>query len=150
MRTYIQGKYKVKNKEKYKGDYDKVFYRSSWELQFMVWLDKTETVLYWQSEELVIPYLSPVDNKYHRYFIDFWARMKTNNGEKDFIIEIKPKIQTSPPKIPKRKTKQWLDKVATFAINQSKWESAETYANQRNMKFMVLTEDHLFGKQNKY
>ena len=70
-RQYKQGLFYPKNTEKYKGDFSNIVYRSSWELKFMHWADESKNVLEWSSEELVIPYLSPLDNKMHRYFVDF-------------------------------------------------------------------------------
>lgn len=139
-----QGQYKVKHKVKYKGNPDNVYYRSSWELYFMYWLDTNDTVLEWKSEEVIVPYISPVDEKYHRYFVDFWAKMKTKNGPKEFLIEIKPKNQTMPPKPQKRTTKQYIDKITTWSINEAKWKYAQEYAEQNNMIFQILTEDQLF------
>ena len=85
-----KGFYKPKNISKYKGDYRKIFHRSGLELKFMRYLDGNDSILKWSSEEIVIPYRSPIDGKVHRYFPDFWV--KTSQGET--LIEIKSKIQT--------------------------------------------------------
>ena len=71
MSRFKQGYFKPTNPEKYKGNVDKIFYRSSWELKFNNWCDKHPSVLEWSSEEIVIPYKKPTDNQMHRYFLGF-------------------------------------------------------------------------------
>lgn len=138
----LKGRYTVKNKEKYIGDLHQVIYRSSWELATMIFLDKNEAVVQWSSETLVIPYVSSHDNKPHRYFPDLIVHFK--NGKK-FIIEIKPKHETVPPKEPKdqRSVKRYLKENATYAKNISKWEAAEKFAQEHGAEFVVWTEDNL-------
>jgi hypothetical protein len=97
----------------------------------------------------VIPYLSKVDGRYHRYFIDLKLKIRGTDGEiKEYIVEIKPFQQTQPPKFPGRQTPRYLKEVETFVTNQSKWEAAELYAKERKMKFVILTEKELFGVNN--
>ena len=57
------GKFKPKNYKKYKGDPTKIFYRSLWERRFMVYCDNNDKIIEWGSEELIIPYRSPLDKK---------------------------------------------------------------------------------------
>ena len=104
-----KGRYKPVNPKKYRGDYSQVIYRSLWERKLMVYCDNNNAVLEWGSEEVIIPYRSPWDGKIHRYFPDFYMKVKQSNGTtKKFIIEVKPKYQTKPPvSNPKRKTKKW-------------------------------------------
>ena len=93
-----QGKYRPSFPRKYKGDPSNVIYRSSWEYKFMKWCDITPSVQEWGSEEIVIPYLSPWDGRYHRYFPDFYVKVRSKNGSlKKYIIEVKPKHQCTPP-----------------------------------------------------
>ena len=142
-RTY-QGKYRVKNPSKYRGDINDVVYRSSWELKFMNWCDTTPAVLEWGSEIAVIPYVSPVDKKVHRYFVDFYMKVKDKNGVIDkFLVEIKPKKFTLEPVKPKRVTKQFLEEVYTYGVNQAKWKAAREFCEDRRWKFVVITEDEL-------
>jgi hypothetical protein len=136
------GRYKVKNLKKYEGDFTKVKYRSLWERQVFRWLDDNKSVIGWSSEEVVVRYRCQTDNKLHRYFIDLFIRMKDG---KCYLIEIKPKKQTLPPKIPARKTKKYLREVLTYGKNQSKWEAATSYAKKRGMIFQVWTEDTIKG-----
>ena len=89
-----KGKYVPKNPKKYKGNPQRIVYRSLWERKFMVYLDTTEAIIEWGSEEIIIPYLSPVDGKVHRYFPDFYIKVRKHDGTVErSIIEIKPKVQ---------------------------------------------------------
>ena len=60
-----------------------------------MWCDKTEEVVGWSSEEVVIPYYYDIDKRYHRYFVDLKIHFK--NG-KVLLVEIKPDKETAPPK----------------------------------------------------
>ena len=138
------GKFKPKNYKKYKGDPTKIVYRSLWERRFMVYCDNNDKIIEWGSEELIIPYRSPLDKKVHRYFPDFYIKYLNKEGNVvREIIEVKPKKQLRPPKTPKRQTKRYLQECATFMVNQAKWKAAEEYCSDRKMKFRILTEDHL-------
>jgi hypothetical protein len=141
-----KGKYKVRNRDKYIGEVDNVVYRSSWERRFMVYADTNPNVVKWNSEELVIPYVSPVDNKVHRYFPDFWIEVKDDNGDTNHIvIEVKPKGQTEPPKMGKTaKSKyRYLRELKTWKVNEAKWDVAREFCADRKWQFKILTEDHL-------
>jgi hypothetical protein len=139
-----KGKYIPTNKKKYVGDPYKIVYRSLWERKFMVYCDTNESILSWASEEIVIPYVSPIDNRIHRYFPDFFIKVKQNTGEiKNMIIEIKPKVQCSPPKIPKRKTIKYLNEVKTWGVNEAKWKAAKEWCADRKMEFKLITEKEL-------
>jgi hypothetical protein len=133
------GRFKPSSPEKYIGDHTNIIYRSSWECRVMNWLDKNPDIVSWGSEELSIPYRSPVDGKYHRYFPDFIVKTKN----KTMIIEVKPDRETKEPKPRKRMTKQYIQEVATYGINQSKWKAAEEYCLDRGWEFKVITEKHL-------
>lgn len=138
------GRFKPKNYKKYKGDPTKIVYRSLWERRFMQYCDDNTNILEWGSEEIIIPYISPVDNKVHRYFPDFYIKYRNTKGEVlHEIIEVKPKKQTKPPKEPKRKTKRYINEVATYLVNQAKFKAANEYCKDRKFKFRILTEDHL-------
>lgn len=141
--TY-KGRYRILNPKKYRGDITNVVYRSSWELKFMKWCDSTPSILEWGSETMVIPYKSPVDSKIHRYFVDFYIKVKDKAGNiSKYLIEIKPEKFTKPPQIPQRKTKKFIEEVFTYGVNQSKWKAANDYCEDRGWKFLVLTEKDL-------
>lgn len=143
---YYQGKYKPKFPNKYKGDPTNIVYRSSWELQCMAYFDRNPDIVWWASEEMCIPYVSPIDGRRHRYFPDFIV--KTTNGE-TIMFEVKPANQSRPPVKKSRVTKKYINEVKTWGINQAKWEAAEEYCKDKKWKFQVLTEEQLFGKKAK-
>ena len=141
--TY-KGRYRILNPEKYKGNINDVIYRSSWELKFMRWCDTNSSVIEWGSETTVIPYRSPVDNKFHRYFVDFYIKVVTKQGTTTrYLVEIKPEKFTKPPEIPKRQTRRFIEEVFQYGVNQAKWKSADEYCIDKGMKFLVLTEKDL-------
>jgi len=138
------GKYLPSNCKKYKGNPTNIVYRSLWELKFMKWCDDNNNILEWGSEEIIVPYRSPIDGKYHRYFVDFYVKVITRTGDiKKYLIEIKPKKQTIEPAVQKRKTKKYVTEVTTYVVNQAKWEAAREWCADRRLEFLILTEDHL-------
>ena len=139
-----KGRYNPVNPNKYKGNPQNIIYRSLWERKFMVYCDTNDKVLEWGSEEIIIPYISPWDSKVHRYFPDFYIKVKQSSGNlKKFIIEVKPKKQTRPPKPVERKTKRWINEVRTFGINEAKWKHATKWCKDNDMEFKILTEEEL-------
>ena len=139
-----RGRYIPTYPKKYKGDPSNIIYRSLWERKFMVYCDRNDRILEWGSEEFFIPYRSPLDGKIHRYFPDFYVKVKTKqNTIKKWVVEVKPKAQTRPPRTPKRKTKKYITEVRNYAINDAKWKNAIEYCNDRNMEFIIITEDEL-------
>ena len=144
-----KGKYQPSFPKKYKGDPTNIVYRSLWERTFMKYCDTNENIVEWFSEEICVPYRSPIDNKIHRYFPDFYIKVKESNGSiKKYIIEIKPKKQTIEPQVQKRKTKGYIYEVYEYAKNQSKWEAATEYCKDRGWTFKILSENELgIGKK---
>ncbi len=142
-------KYLPENVTKYMGNPTKIVCRSTWERKMCKYLDNNVNVLRWASEELSIPYLSPVDNKMHKYYPDFIAEVRTKTGDvKTFLIEVKPYKQTKPPVIKKRKTKSYDTNMKMYAVNEAKWEAAKKLCNDNQWEFTILTENELFkGKQ---
>ena len=139
-----KGKYKPSYPQKYKGDPTNIIYRSLWERKFMVYCDANEKILEWGSEEIFIWYKSPIDNRAHRYFPDFYIKVEESNGTiKKYLVEVKPKRQTIPPPKPKRQTKGYISEVYEYAKNQSKWEAAREWCADRGYEFKVITETDL-------
>lgn len=139
-----KGLFKPRNPKKYVGDPTNIVYRSTWECRVMEWLDRNPDIISWASEELTVPYISPVDSRWHRYFPDFLVKVRTKEGKmRTMMIEVKPKKQTKPPEPQKRKTKQYINEVVTWGVNQAKWQAAEEYCADRGWEFHILTEDHL-------
>ena len=139
-----KGRYQPNNPLKYKGNFRNIIYRSLWELKFMKYCDSNPNILEWGSEEFCLPYRSPLDNKVHRYFPDFYIKVKESTGKiKRMIIEIKPQKQCVEPKVQKRKTKSYVYQVCEYARNQAKWEAAKEFCEDRQWEFKVLTENEL-------
>ena len=138
-KRYLQGKYRLRLPSKYKGDPNNVVFRSSWEYKFMQWWDSRSAVQEWGSEEIIIPYISPVDGKRHKYYPDFYVKVR---GKK-YIVEVKPFKQTKEPKTQKRVTKRYINEVFTWGVNQAKWKAATEFCKDYGMEFMLITEKEL-------
>ena len=140
-----KGKYQPTFPRKYKGDPTNIIFRSLWEKKFMNYCDKNKNVLEWNSEEIVIPYRSPVDNRIHRYFPDFFVKYIDKQGKKrTLVVEVKPKKETKMPNVnPKKRTKSWVQSVQTYAVNQAKWKAAREFCADRNIEFKIMTEYEL-------
>ena len=137
-----KGRYQPNNPLKYKGNFRNIIYRSLWEKKFMKYCDSNQNILEWGSEEYIIPYRSPLDNKIHRYFPDFYIKVNEKSGGiKKYLIEIKPKRQCTKPKVQKTKSRGYLYEVYEYARNQAKWKAAKSFCADRLWEFKVLTED---------
>ena len=141
-RTSMRGRFLPKHPEKYIGDTSKIFGRSSWEFKFFTWLDSTPSVLKWSSEEFSIPYLSPIDNKVHKYFPDAFVIYRNARGDiiKE-IVEIKPYAQTIMPKNPTDEQRK------VVLINEAKWRAASAFASSNGMTFRILTERSIMPRK---
>lgn len=143
-RKYIQGRFKPNNPKKYKGNVHEIIYRSSWELKCLMVFDSHPDIIEYSSEETIIPYKSKVDGKMHRYYVDFLIKRKDDQGNiKTYLIEVKPFVQTQPPKKDTRITKAYAEKVKTYAVNVSKWDAAQEYCKKKGYEFQILTEKEL-------
>ena len=140
MAKSYKGIYRPSYPKKYVGDPNRIVYRSLLERRFMLYCDRTEDVVNWASEEISIPYISPIDKKLHRYYPDFIV--KTSKGRK-LIIEIKPYRQTAQPKAPKRKTKSYLREQLEYIKNNAKWKAAKAFCEDKGFEFKILTEKEL-------
>ena len=139
-----KGNYRPSCPKKYRGDPYNIVYRSLWERKFMVYCDKNENILEWASEELAVPYRSPIDNRVHRYFPDFYIKVKESNGTiKKKIIEIKPLKQCIEPKVKKITSKGYIFEVVQYAKNKAKWNAAKEWCLDHGYEFQVLTENEL-------
>jgi hypothetical protein len=135
-----KGRYTIKKPDKYAGDPRKVIYRSLWERNTFRWCENNPNVKLWNSEEVVVPYVSSVDKKLHRYYVDLLIQM---DNKKTYLIEIKPKKETQPPKPRSRKTKKFINEQLTYIKNNDKWEAANKFAEHNGWKFQVWTEETL-------
>ena len=94
MGKSIKSKYKPENPTKYQGNPNNIICRSSWERKFCSWADKSRDVVSWASEEFSIPYVSPKDNKVHRYYPDYLIKVREKNDiVKSYVVEVKPQKQ---------------------------------------------------------
>lgn len=150
MKHYYQGLFRPKHPQKYKGNPTNICYRSSWERRVMMELDMNPNVLQWASEEpwFSVPYLSPVDNKMHRYFPDFWVKTRNKDGNITIsLIEVKPAKESKPPplKTNGQRDKRYVRQAVTFAVNDAKWKAANALCESKGWGFKVLTEQQLKG-----
>lgn len=144
-RNYLKGKYEPINRNKYKGDPDKVVYRSSYELAVFKWCDRTPAVIEWSAETIVVPYFDPVKNKKRRYIVDIWLKYKDRSGNiATELVEIKPYNQCKPPARGRKRKDVYEQEVATYITNQAKWQYADQYAKERGWGFRVITEEAIF------
>ena len=138
MSKYAQGKYQIKNLEKYMGKRLPT-YRSSWEFTFCQFCDNNPAVLHWASEAIQIPYRNPVSGKQTVYVPDFLiVYTDANQRQHTEIIEIKPLKEAT-----METAKSYRDKLMV-AINLAKWAAADNWARANNMKFRVVTEFDIF------
>jgi hypothetical protein len=143
---------KLKNPKKYTGSRP-VTMRSSWEIRFVrKFLDTNPHVIEWQSESIIVPYYSITDKKYHKYYTDFYFKVKEENKIKEYLIEIKPENKLVKPKQPSRMTQSYKNRVDEWIkINEKKYAAEEYCKKLRdrgiNIEYKILTEKHLFGKK---
>ena len=139
-----KGKFRPSEPKKYKGDPTNIVYRSLWELKFMRYCYSNKRIVKWSSEEIIIPYKSPLDNRLHRYFPDFYVKYKDVSGKIiEKVVEIKPANQVKEPKKQKNRTKKYVNEVITYAKNQAKWVAAEEFCKDRRWQFQILTDKEL-------
>jgi hypothetical protein len=131
-----KGRYKPINPDKYKGNPTRIIYRSGWEKQVMEKLDLSSKVEQWASEEIIIPYRSPIDKKIHRYFPDFWVKF---TNKKIVIIEIKPYKETKPP-IKRENSRKFIGEAKRYAKNKAKWKAAKTFCDFKGWHFLIQDE----------
>jgi hypothetical protein len=138
MAKYANGKYRIKNLEKYIGKRAPT-YRSSWEFTFCSFCDNNPAVVNWASEAINIPYFNPVSGKNTIYVPDFIiVYLDAKQRQHTEIIEIKPSTQTT-----MESAKSYRDKLSV-AINMAKWAAADAWARANGMRFRVITEFDIF------
>ena len=138
MSKYAQGKYEIKNPEKYMGK-RRPTYRSSWEFAFMNFCDNNPAVIQWTSEGLQIPYRNPVSGKNTIYVPDFLIVYLDKNKQRHTeLIEIKPTTETT-----MESARSYRDKLMV-AINMAKWAAADAWCRTKGIRFRVVTEMDIF------
>lgn len=138
MSKYAQGKYQIKNPQKYIGKKTPT-YRSSWEFTFCSFCDNNPAVLNWASEAIQIPYFNPVSGKQTIYVPDFLIVYTDARQQKHTeLIEIKPLKEVT------METAKTLRDKYSVAINMAKWAAADAWARANNIRFRVVTEYDIF------
>lgn len=142
-RSYHQGYFKPLAPEKYKG-LSPIIYRSQLELNLFRLLDRNQNVTQWGSESVIIPYMSPKDGKIHKYFTDAVFHLKTPDGVKKYLVEVKPSTQIRPPNPHgnKKKTTILYEQI-NWAVNSAKWEAAREWCKDHGYTFQIMTEKDL-------
>ena len=144
MPKFAQGRYNIKNTEKYVGK-KLPHARSSWEFVFMKMLDEHPGVESWASECIQIPYRDPLTGKYTIYVPDFFIVYKDRNGKKRAeLVEVKPSNQTLREKVGKSRYNQ-----EQYVKNLAKWEAANKWCKQQGIRFRVINEQDIFHQGNK-
>lgn len=139
MGKWAQGIYTPKNPQKYIGNHQPR-YRSGWELTFMTFCDSNDSIIYWASESMRIPYKHPLTGKPTIYVPDFFVVYQNRFGKQVAeVVEIKPKKQS----IIESKVANAKDRMVV-AINHAKWQAAMAYCKSQGLTFRVITEDDIF------
>lgn len=138
MAKFAQGKYAIKNPEKYMGKRAPT-YRSSWEFTFMNFCDNNPAIIKWSSEGIQIPYRNPVTGKNTIYIPDFLiVYLDANQQQHSELIEIKPSKETT-----MESAKSYRDKLVV-AINFAKWAAADNFCKSQGIRFRVISEFDIF------
>ena len=139
MPKFAQGRFTMKNPEKYVGT-RRPLARSSWETVFMRLLDEHPGVSQWASESIKIPYTDPLTGKYTIYVPDFFIVYNDKNGKKHAeVVEVKPKNQTLRENVGKSRYNQ-----EQYVKNMAKWEAANKWCKQQGVRFRVVSEEDIF------
>lgn len=138
---YRQGIFTPINKDKFIGT--KAVFRSGLELKFMRFCDNNINVLKWGSENIVVPYVSPLDGRVHKYYVDNFVIIKEGDIIKKYLIEIKPSSQINPPTVKYRKKSHLLYEQTMYVKNQAKWVAAREFCKKKGLEFLILTEKDL-------
>jgi len=143
-KKYRQGIFVPNNQDKFIGT--KATYRSGLELKFFRFCDKNPNVLQWGSENIVVPYKSPLDNRHHKYYVDNFVVIREGDEVKRYLVEIKPYKQTKKPQTKYRKKQHLIYEQKAYVTNQAKWEAAREYCKKCGYTFIIITEKELYPK----
>lgn len=139
MARFAQGKYALKNPQKYVGGKSPT-YRSSWEFAFMRFCDINENVTKWASEAISIPYRNPLSGKMTIYVPDFFIVYQDKTGKQQVeLVEVKPKNHTFQESLGNSRYNK-----LHFVVNQAKWNAARAWCKQKGITFRVINEGDIF------
>tara|TARA_R110000824_G_scaffold93251_3_gene225652 strand:+ start:1729 stop:2169 length:441 start_codon:yes stop_codon:yes gene_type:complete len=144
-KKWRQGIFVPKNQDKFIGT--KATYRSGLELKFFRFCDNSSNVLKWGSENIVVPYKNPLDNRYHKYYVDNFVVIKEGKEIKKYLVEIKPYKQTKKPQTKYRKKQHLIYEQKAYVTNQAKWSAAREYCKKCGFTFIIITEKELYNKK---
>lgn len=144
MAKFAQGRFEVKNPDKYVGKKTPLA-RSSWEFVMMKMLDEHDGVESWASESIQIPYRDPFTGRYTIYVPDFFIVYVDRNGKKHAeLIEVKPLSQTKLENVGKS-----LYNQQQYIKNMAKWEAANAWCKQQGVRFRIINEGDIFHQGGK-
>ena len=144
MSKFAQGRFEMKNPAKYVG-LKTPLARSSWEFVFMRMLDEHPSVQSWASESIKIPYRDPLTGRSTIYVPDFFVVYQDKNGAKHAeVVEVKPSNHTFREAVGKSQYNQ-----QQYVKNMAKWEAANAWCKQQNIKFRVINETDIFHQGTK-
>lgn len=109
-----------------------IIYRSGLELQFINFCENNPRIIKWASEPIQITYFNRIKQKEASYYPDYI--IENYKGERT-IVEIKPYNQTVKPS---SVDSRWLKEA--WITNVDKWTAAKKFAEDNNMKFIIITE----------
>lgn len=139
MTKFAQGKFALKNPNKYVGNRSPT-YRSSWEWAVMNMCDNNPAIAKWASEAIKIPYRCPLTGKQTTYVPDFFVNYVDKKGKQHAEVwEVKPASQAIREKVGKNKMNQ-----AHYIKNMAKWEAARAWCGQQGIMFRIISENDIF------
>lgn len=138
----------------YKGKKQKISVLSSYEhkaVRMLQQLYSLKRIDGWANEESIFNYVYSLDEKNHRYLMDFTI----TKGDYTIFVEVKPFSKLTPPKKPKefkgeKSVQSYRNAVAEFLKNQDKWKAVNEWCDTQNSKigyekykFVIWTEKEL-------
>lgn len=150
-RNTKKGIYKLPKhaERKYIGNKDNIVYRSSWEKKVLDWCCNSSKVKRFSSEELVIPYISKLDGKEHRYFCDFYIELEKNDGTlQRLAVEVKPyaKYINAIEGVKEGSNKRrFINESIEAQRNRDKWNQITKICKKHGIQFIILHERNSGG-----
>jgi len=139
MSKYAQGKYQIRNPEKYVGKKTPT-YRSSWEMTFCTFCDNNPAVINWASEPFMIPYRNPFTGRNTIYVPDFMIVYVDKNQQKHAeVIEVKPRKEVTMENARSDRDRAFV------ALNMAKWTAARAWCAQQGLHFRIVTEEDIYA-----
>lgn len=147
-KRFHQGYVKLIHPEKFIGDYSEkvgVPYRSGLEYRFIKTIDSSEVCIRWTYEHdaFIIPYMSPIDHRQHRYYPDFYVEVRLYNGEtKRYLVEVKAQKDTQKPDPKKFKDRSsYAYQLRQSLLVEVKRRAAENWCKQHGLQYLFVTEN---------